>query len=51
MIDEELKKQYNQSVTELKEALKRDHIIGWIYKNMILILEMLEKMLEKIIKK
>lgn len=47
MVDEELKKQYNQSVAELKEALKRDRIIGWIYKNMILILEMLEKIIKK----
>lgn len=47
MIDEELKKQYNQSVTEFKETFKRDRIIGWIYKNMILILEMLEKIIKK----
>lgn len=31
MIDERLKEQYNQSVVELKEALKRERIFNRIY--------------------
>ena len=41
MIDERLKEQYNQSVVELKEALKREH------RNMIAIMDKLEKILRK----
>lgn len=48
MIDERLKEQYNQSVVELKEALKRDRIFGGIYRNMIVIMDKLEKFLRKI---
>lgn len=48
MVDERLKEQYNQSVVELKEALKRDCIFGRIYRNMIVIMDKLEKILRKI---
>jgi hypothetical protein len=48
MVDERLKEQYNQSVVELKEALKRDRIFGMIYRNMIVIMDKLEKILRKI---
>lgn len=47
MIDERLKEQYNQSVVELKEALKREHIFNRIYRNMIAIMDKLEKILRK----
>lgn len=47
MVDERLKEQYNQSVVELKEALKRDRIFGRIYRNMIAIMDKLEKILRK----
>lgn len=48
MVDERLKEQYNQSVVELKEALKRDRIFDRIYRNMIVIMDKLEKILRKI---
>ena len=47
MVDERLKEQYNQSVVELKAALKRDRIFGRIYRNMIVIMDKLEKILRK----
>ena len=47
MIDERLKEQYNQSVVELKEALKRESIFNRIYRNMIMIMDKLEKILRK----
>lgn len=47
MIDERLKEQYNQSVVELKEALKRERIFNRIYRNMIVIMDKLEKILRK----
>lgn len=47
MIDERLKEQYNQSVVELKEALKRERIFNRIYRNMIMIMDKLEKILRK----
>ena len=47
MVDEELKEQYNQSVVEFKEALKRDCMFGWIYRKMIVIMDKLEKILRK----
>lgn len=47
MIDERLKEQYNQSVVELKEALKRERIFNRIYRNMISIMDKLEKILRK----
>ena len=47
MIDERLKEQYNQSVVELKEALKRERIFNRIYRNMIEIMDKLEKILRK----
>lgn len=51
MVDERLKEQYNQSVAELKEALKRDRIFGRIYRNMIVIMDKLEKILRKTVEK
>lgn len=47
MVDERLKEQYNQSVVELKEALKRERIFNRIYRNMIVIMDKLEKILRK----
>lgn len=47
MIDERLKEQYNQSVVELKEALKRERIFNRIYRNMIATMDKLEKILRK----
>lgn len=47
MVDEELKERYNRSVVELKEALKRDRVFGWIYQKMILIMDKLEEILRK----
>lgn len=47
MIDERLKEQYNQSVVELKEALKRERIFNRIYRNMIAIMDKLEKFCER----
>lgn len=47
MIDERLKEQYNQSVVELKEALKRERIFNRIYRNMIAIMDKFEKILRK----
>lgn len=46
MIDERLKEQY-KSVVELKEALKRERIFNRIYRNMIAIMDKLEKILRK----
>ena len=42
-----LKEQYNQSVVELKETLKRERIFNRIYRNMIAIMDKLEKILRK----
>lgn len=47
MIDERLKEQYNRSVVELKEALKRERIFNRICRNMIAIMDKLEKILRK----
>ena len=47
MVDERLKEQYNQSVVELKEALKRERIFNRIYRKMILIMDKLEEILRK----
>ena len=47
MIDERLKEQYKQSVVELKEALERERIFNRIYRNMIMIMDKLEKILRK----
>jgi hypothetical protein len=47
MVDERLKEQYNQSVVELKEALKRESIFNRIYRNMIVIMDKLEKFCER----
>lgn len=47
MVDERLKEQHNQSVVELKEALKRERILNRIYRNMIVIMDKLEKILRK----
>lgn len=47
MVDVRLKEQYNQSVVELKEAFKRERIFNRIYRNMIVIMDKLEKILRK----
>lgn len=47
MVDEELKERYNQSVVELKEALKRERIFNRIYRNMIVIMDKLERILRR----
>lgn len=47
LLRSELKERNNQSVVELKEALKRDRVFGWIYQKMILIMDKLEEILRK----
>ena len=47
MVDEKLKERYNQSVVEFKEALKREHIFNRIYRNMIVIMDKLERILRR----
>lgn len=47
MVDEKLKERYNQSVAELKEALKRERIFNRIYRNMIVIMDKLERILRR----
>jgi hypothetical protein len=47
MVDEKLKERYNQSVVELKEALKRERIFNRIYRNMIVIMDKLERILRR----